>query len=58
MRPAPVLLYLMHPAAQLHPAAPAKAAHVHAARRRPRWDNGILASGRRLVQRAGRLLPA
>ena len=57
MRPAPVLLYLIHPAAQPHPAAQAKTAHVHAARR-PRWDNVVLASGRRLLQRAGHLLPA
>ena len=57
MRQAPVLLYLIQPPAQRHPAAQAKTAHVHAARR-TRRDDGVLAPGRRMVQRARRLLPA
>ena len=55
MRPVPVLLYLMQPAQQ-RPAAQAKAAQVHAARRARR--DGVYAPGRRLLHMARRLLPA
>jgi len=56
MRPTPVLLYLMQPAAQQRPAAQAKTAEVHAARR-TRRDDGVIAPRRRLLQLASRLLP-
>lgn len=51
MRPAPVLMYLLQPAAPQHPAAQAEAPQVHAARR-TRRDVGVFASGRRLLHRA------
>ena len=54
MRPVPVLLYLMQPAAQQRPAAQRKAAQIHAARR----DDVVLAPGRRLLRLAWRLLPS
>jgi len=57
MRATPVLLYLIHPAPQQRPAGQAKAAQVHAARRARRED-GVFASGRRLLHWAWRLLPA
>jgi hypothetical protein len=57
MRPVPVLVYLLQPAAQQRPAAQGKAAQVHAARR-ARRDDGVFSSGRRLRQLAWRLLPS
>jgi hypothetical protein len=57
MRPVPVLLYLMQPAALQRPAAQIEDAQVPAARR-ARHDEGVFASGRRLLQLAWRLLPA
>jgi hypothetical protein len=56
MRPAPVLLYLLQPAAQQRPAAHAEAEQVHAARR-ARHDAGLFSPGRRLLARARHLLP-
>jgi hypothetical protein len=57
MRPVPVLLFLMQPAAQQRPAAQAKAAQGHGARR-ARRDGGAFAPGRRLRQLAWRLRPS
>jgi len=57
MRPVPVLLYLMQPAAQQRPAAQGKAAQVQPARR-GRRDDGVFAPGRRLLQLPWRLLPS
>ena len=60
MRPVPVLLFLMQPAAQQRPATQAKAAQGHGERRarRAHRDGGAFAPGRRLQQLAWRLRPS